>query len=101
MKRDVRLSKRAEKRLESLLVYLEKEWSAKVKHEFIQKLDKSLVQIQKYPDSFPVSGKISGLRKCLITRQTTMFYKYSDTTVDVVIVFDDRQSPESLIEKQE
>jgi plasmid stabilization system protein ParE len=53
MKREIRLSKRATKRLENLLVYLEEEWTIKVKHDFVLKLDKSLKQIQKLPDSFP------------------------------------------------
>lgn len=97
MKREIRLSNRAIKKLESILVYLEEEWSTKVKHDFIQKLDKSLKQIQKHPYSFPESEKIQGLRKCIVTRQTTVFYKYSNTTIDVVIIFDNRQNPESLL----
>jgi plasmid stabilization system protein ParE len=87
---------RAMKKLDSLLVFLEAEWSAEVKHEFVLKLDKSLKQIQKLPDSFPESDKIRGLRKCVVTKQTTIFYKYSETTIDVVTIFDNRQNPKSL-----
>ena len=61
MKREIRLSKRAVSNLDSLLVFLEEEWSAKVKQDFIRKLDKSLRQIQNLPDSFPESEKIKGL----------------------------------------
>ena len=96
MKRAIRLSGRAMKNLDSLLVYLEEEWSTKVKHDFVQKLDKSLKQIQELPDSFPESDYIRGLRKCVVTKQTTVFYKYSDTTIYVVTIFDNRQNPKSL-----
>jgi plasmid stabilization system protein ParE len=96
MKREIRLSKRVMRKLNSLLVYLEEEWSIKVKHEFVLKLDKSLKQIQKLPDSFPESEKIKGLRKCVVTKQTTLFYKYSETTIDVITIFDNRQNPKSL-----
>lgn len=96
MKREIRLSKRAMKKLDSLLVYLEEEWSTKVKHEFVLKLDKSFKQIQKLPDSFPESEKIKGLRNCVVTKQTTVFYKYSETTIDIVTIFDNRQNPKSL-----
>lgn len=96
MKREIRLSKRAMKGLENLLVYLEEEWSTKVKHEFVLKLDKSFKQIQKLPDSFPESEKIRSLRKCVVTKQTTIFYKYSETSIDVVAIFDNRQNPKSL-----
>ena len=96
MKREIKLSKRTMRKLDSLLVYLEEEWSIKVKHEFVLKLDKSLKQIQKLPDSFPESEKIRGLRKCVLTKQTTLFYKYSETTIDVITIFDNRQNPKSL-----
>ena len=90
MKREIRLSKRAMNKLDNLLVFLEEEWSAKVKHNFILKLENSLNQIQELPDSFPESGKISGLRKCIVTKQTTLYYKYSDTTINIVTIFDNR-----------
>lgn len=96
MKRAIRVSRRAMKNLDSLLVYLKEEWSTKVKHDFVQKLDKSLKQIQELPDSFPESDNIRGLRKCVVTKQTTVFYKYSDTTIYVVTIFDNRQNPKSL-----
>ena len=96
MKREVRLATRAMKKLDNLLVYLEKEWSIKVKNDFIVKLDKSLKQIQKLPDSFPESEKVKGLRKCVVTKQTTIFYKYTETSIDIVAIFDNRQSPKSL-----
>ena len=63
MNREIRLSKRAMKQINALLVYLEKEWSTKVKTNFILKLDESLKQIQKLPGIFPESEKIKGLRK--------------------------------------
>ena len=95
MKREVRLSKRAMKRLDKLLVFLEEEWSIKVKNDFIKKLDKALKQLQEHPTSFPESEKIAGLRKCVVTKQTTIFYKYSTSTVYIVSVFDNRQDPKS------
>jgi len=96
MKRELRLSKRAMRKLDGLLVYLEEEWSTKVKHEFVLKLDKSLKQIQKLPDSFPESEKIRGLRKCVVTKHTTVFYKYSEITIDIITIFDNRQNPKTL-----
>ncbi len=96
MKREIRLSKRAMKKLDSILFYLEKEWSTKAKHDFILKLDKSFKQIKKLSDSFPESERIRGLRKCVVTKQTTVFYKHTDTSIDVITIFDNRQNPKSL-----
>ena len=55
MVRTVKLSKRASRKLDILLEYLETEWSLKVKKEFIEKLDKTLQLIQNNPDTFPKS----------------------------------------------
>jgi len=93
MIRIIRFSKSASTKLENLLYYLEKEWSKKVKADFILKLDNSLLQIQNHPNSFPASEKINGLRKCVVTKQTTIFYKYSDHGIYVVALFDNRQDP--------
>ena len=96
MDREIRLSSRALQKLDNLLVYLEKEWTLKVKDAFILKLDKSFQQIQKLPDCFPESSKIKGLRKCVITPQTTVFYKYTDTVINIVTIFDTRQNPKRI-----
>lgn len=96
MSREIRLSKRASLKLDKLLIFLEEEWSLKAKKDFLFKLDASLVNIQKLPASFPESNKIPGLRKCVVTRQTSIFYKYSDSTIYIVSLFDNRQNPKSL-----
>jgi plasmid stabilization system protein ParE len=101
MKRQIRLSVRASQKLEKLLSFLETEWSVKVKKDFIIKLDDTLEQIQKLPESFPESEKVKGLRKCVVTKQTTLFYKYSDSTIDIITFFDNRQNPQSLSKETE
>jgi plasmid stabilization system protein ParE len=96
MNRKILLSKRASWKLDKLLIFLEEDWSFKVKKDFIFKLEVALKQIRELPESFPESNKIPGLRKCVVTRQTTIFYKYSDTTIYIVSLFDNRQNPKSL-----
>ena len=86
-------------KLENLLAFLEQEWSLKVKNEFIFKLDKSLSQIQKLPDIFPESDQLKGLRKCVVTKQTTVFYKYFDSLINIVTIFDNRQNPKDIIKE--
>ena len=99
MNREIRLYMIAMKKLDNLLLFLENELSTKVSNNFIIKLNKSLKQIQKLPDSFPESEKIRGLKKCVVTKQTTVFYKYSETTIYIVTIFDNRQDPNSLIKE--
>jgi len=95
--RKVYFSKRASKRLDILLKYLEFEWSLKVKKNFITKLDKSLKQIQKYPDSFQRSDLVKGLHKCVITKQTTIFYRFDNKSITIITIFDNRKDPNKLM----
>ncbi len=96
MSREIRFSKRAAIKLENLLNFLEKEWSIKVKNDFILKLNRTLSNIQQFPESFPESIRKKGLRKCVITKQTTIFYKNDRNRINIVTFFDNRQNPDVL-----
>jgi len=74
--RKVVFSKSASQEIDELLNYLESEWSVKVKQNFIHKLDNSVLQISKYPLSAEKSGVKDGLRRLVITKQTTLFYTH-------------------------
>jgi plasmid stabilization system protein ParE len=94
--RKIILSKRASRRLDSLLNYLETEWSLKVKKDFIKKLDKSLLQIRNYPDSSECSDLVKGLHRHVITKQTTFFYRYDSKSITIITIFDNRMNPKRL-----
>lgn len=96
MRRKVVISKTAEKKLEKLFDYLIEKWSLKVKNEFIEKLDTSIAIIEKQPEIFPESKKNKGLRKCVISKQTTLFYRFNTKQIYIVTVFDTRQHPKKL-----
>jgi plasmid stabilization system protein ParE len=99
MSRKVDISKTAQKKLDNLFNYLIENWSTKVKNEFVQKLDNSIKTIKNQPEAFPESTLRNGLRKCVITKQTTMFYRFNSSRVFIVTIFDSRQNPEKLNEE--
>lgn len=96
MKRKIVLTKTAEKRLNDLLEYLENDWSATVKLRFISKLEQRLEIVKDKPEAFPVSTVKKGLYKCVITRQTTVYYTYNEIKIYILTVFDNRQDPNKL-----
>ena len=96
MFKKVVFSKRARRRLEKLLDYLESEWSLKVKNEFIEKLDRCVLQISRHPESCPVSEEFPGLYKCVVTKQTTFYYRIEEKEIQVITFFDNRQDPKKL-----
>ncbi len=94
--RQVILSKRAAVKLEKLLEYLESEWSLRVKKDFIKKLDKSILQIQKYPESSRKSDVVKGLHMIVVTKQTSLFYRFDAKFVKVVSIIDNRMHPKQI-----
>jgi len=96
MAKTVVFSKRSRNRLDKLLAYLGTEWSLKVKNEFIEKLDRCVLQISKHPDSCPESEEFPGLYKCVLTNQTTLYYRIQEKEIQVITFFDNRQDPKKL-----
>ncbi|MDC9721467.1 MAG: type II toxin-antitoxin system RelE/ParE family toxin [Urechidicola sp.] len=96
MSRTVIISKLAERKLDKLFEYLIAKWSIKVKNEFVKKIDKSISVIKEQPESFPSSEKEKGLRKCVVTKQTTLYYRFDQEKIKVVTIFDTRQNPKKL-----
>jgi|TARA_R110002096_G_scaffold18022_6_gene61968 plasmid stabilization system protein ParE len=96
LSRKVFLSKTAEKKLDKLFEYLITEWSVKVKTDFVEKLDSSIEIIKNQPEIFPESKKGEGLRKCVITKQTILYYRYNSKRINIVTLFDTRQNPKKL-----
>jgi plasmid stabilization system protein ParE len=96
MIRKVVISKTTEKKLDSLFNYLIEKWSIKVKNEFIEKLDYSIELIRNQPELFPESKEGKRIRKCVVTKQTTLFYRFTSKQINVITIFDTRQSPKKL-----
>ncbi|QQY81229.1 type II toxin-antitoxin system RelE/ParE family toxin [Tamlana sp. s12] len=96
MSRKVVISKTAEKKLEKLFEYLINEWSLKIKKDLVEKLDSSIEIIKNQPEIFPESKKGNRLRKCVITKQTTLYYRYNSKRINIVTIFDTRQDPIKL-----
>lgn len=96
MSRKVVLSTTAQKKLERLLVYLLEKWTVKVKNEFVEKLDECIDIIKQQPEAFPESTKRKGLRRCVVTKQTTLYYRFNSKRINVVTLFDTRQKPKRL-----
>ncbi|HBB91617.1 MAG: plasmid stabilization protein [Bacteroidetes bacterium GWF2_49_14] len=92
----VKISNKASLSIERLLNYLEANWSVRVRSDFIMKLDRAINLIQSQPDSFPSSTVIKGLHKCVVTKQTSLFYTYDKAYIYIVALFDNRQDPKRL-----
>ena len=76
--------------------YLEFKWSTKVRDKFISKLDKSIYLIQNEPEIFPKSQINKKQFKCVVSKQTTMYYKFNTKEIMILSLFDTRQNPSKI-----
>lgn len=95
---NVFLSELAESKLLKLNDYLIEKWGVGARDRFFQKLDQKISQISSQPKSCPQSTELKGLYKCVVTKQSTFFYRILANTseIEIVTVFDTRQNPDSL-----
>ncbi len=94
MSRNVLLSRRAENNLEKLFAYLSEQWSERITSEFILKLERSIELIKEYPESFPESTRKPGLHKCVVTKHTSLYYRFDSQHIRILTIWDNRQNPE-------
>ena len=92
------LSEFAENKLLKLSNFLLENWSLKVKNDFIKKQTSKIDQISKQPESCPQSSEFKGLFKCVVTKQTTFYYRinFDRKEIEIITVFVTRQNPDKL-----
>jgi plasmid stabilization system protein ParE len=89
-------SDEAYKNLQHIVDYLEKFWTSREIRRFARLLDKQLILIKRNPALYPYSNKSRNIRKSVLTKQTTLYYKITDAEVHLITLFDSRQSPDKL-----
>ena len=96
MSRKLFFSKNSSKRLYLLLEYLESKWSTKVREEFQIKFNNCIEIIKSMPESFPKSQNDKIRHKCVVTKQTTVLYRFNNKEIIIIAVFDTRQDPKNI-----
>lgn len=92
------LSPLAEQKLVELTAYLLEHWNKKVKDEFVETLTSKINQISTQPFSCPQSKSQKGIFKCVVTKQTTFYYRIVKikNVIEIITFFDTRQHPNRL-----
>ena len=81
MPKQIRWSHLAENDFENILDYLDKKWERKVASDFIALTENVLNQISLNPKQFPICFKGRKVRKCVLTKHNTLFYR--DTRLSI------------------
>ncbi len=96
MAKKILWSPAAEEDLENILTYLLEKWPDSVAAKFLNKVDNVVLLISEEPKLFPIINKKLKVRKCVLTRQNTIFYRELKNEVNIIRLFDTRQNPNIL-----
>ena len=87
----------AENDFVSILDYIQKNWDSKVVEGFIEITFSSVSQISINPKQFPLIYKNKKIRKCVLTKHNTLYYRDRKDCIDILRIYDNRQDPKKLL----
>jgi plasmid stabilization system protein ParE len=96
MGKPVKWSSRAENDFAEILEYLNNHWNASVTSDFIKKVDKCIALIQQNTEQFPFLNEKFHIRKCVVTKHNSIFYRDTESRIEILRLYDTRQNPETL-----
>ena len=92
----IRWTEEATKNLESIIIYLESNWTLKELTKFFQKLEKQLRLLSLFPEAYPFSIKIRKIHRCVLSKNLTIYYTVEDEYLVLLSIFDTRQHPSKM-----
>jgi len=94
---DVIWSPSAQKDLENITDYLMYKWGISVVEKFLGRLGRLIAPIAINPRQYPlIQPKLINIRKCVVTKQNTLFNRIKKNRIEIIRFFDTRQDPEKL-----
>jgi plasmid stabilization system protein ParE len=74
----------------AVLDYLLTEWPLDVAIEFDEKVEALLERLQTFKNLCPPSEKQPHLRRCVVTKQTSLYYQVQGDVIEIVVFYDNR-----------
>ncbi len=90
---EIRWSKRADKKFDTLIEYLLIEWNQQVTKEFIGKVYEFIDILADFPELGMIENKEKAIRGFTIVKQISIFYAVDSRQIIILDFFDNRQSP--------
>lgn len=93
MSKPIEWSPRSKKDFLNLLDYLQDKWGEKTVRKFNDRLQSIIELIAERPEIYPASGKKKQVRRCVIGKQTSLYYQIKKDKIELITLFDNRQNP--------
>jgi plasmid stabilization system protein ParE len=97
MHKSVKWSKFAEQDLEIILHYLSTNWNPTVCLNFLKLIDISIEMICINPNVFILINKKLEIRKCIVSKQNSLYFRVKNNQIEILRIYDNRQNPNKLI----
>jgi len=82
--------------LVGILDYLDEHWPSTVSLSFLYTLEASIVLITNHPEQFPEINQNLLIRKCVLTKHNSLYYRVLKDRLEVLRIYDNRQNPRNL-----
>lgn len=96
MTRQVIISKKAQKSLTEIGLYIESKFSVNARIDFMKKFRDSVVVASVNPEIFPLAVGGKKIRKCVVSKKTSFLYKFNSIRLEIISIFDTRQNPNKI-----
>ena len=96
MTKPLKWTDKALEEYDALLDYLYENWGAATLIRVSDEINKTISHIHQNPDRYPIAIKSKGIRKCVASPQTSIFYKIFVDRIEVTSIFNNRQNPRRI-----
>lgn len=93
MAKKVVWTKRASKKFDKIVEYLETDWNENVIRAFVQQTESILELLSENPELGTIEHPKKGIYGFHLTKHNRLFYRFDDSRLIVLNLFDNRQHP--------
>ena len=79
--------------LEKTIEYLEENWSPRELKNLAQEIEKTLSLLSHNPNLFQASEIKKEIRRVVVAKHNTLYYRVKNDTIEIISFFSNRQSP--------
>ena len=79
--------------LKETVEYLENKWTERELRKFSVKLEHTLELISKSPEIFQSSVEKKNIRKAVVDKNNSLYYRFNNNSIEVVSLFSNKKSP--------
>ncbi|WP_310555128.1 type II toxin-antitoxin system RelE/ParE family toxin [Flavobacterium sp.] len=80
--------------LKQTVDYLEAFWTEKELRQFARKLDHTIEIISRNPEIFPSSIEKIDIRKAVVTKHNSLYYRIKENNIELISLFGNKQNPD-------